>query len=55
MNRAILLKVFGIVTVALVVANLILFTFHLYDWRVFWGVMAGAAFLAYVVLPRVKQ
>lgn len=41
--------------IIILVANLILFAFRLYNGLVFWIVVILGALMAYLVLPRMKQ
>lgn len=47
-------KVLSVALMVLVVVNLLLFAFRVVSAVVFWVVLAVAAALAYLVLPRIR-
>jgi len=50
-----LTSVLAIVTIAVVFVNLLLLSFRVIDWGIFWVVLIIAAFIAYLVIPYLKK
>lgn len=55
MRREIFIKVFAVFVSAVVVANIILFSFGKIDPVPFWIIIALSALIAYVLLPRIRN
>lgn len=49
------LKLMGYFFSILLVLNIVLFSFRVIDWKVFWGVIIMGAVFAYLILPKVKK
>ncbi|MBT4605237.1 hypothetical protein HOC01_06365 [archaeon] len=47
-------KVLSIIVAAVVILNLVLFSFHVYGTGPFWIVLVSGALLAYLVVPKLK-
>jgi len=55
MDTAQKLKAIGYFMIFILILNLILFSFRLINWMVFWAVIIIGALFVVVVLPRVKK
>ena len=55
MDTAQKLKAVGYFMIFILILNLILFSFRLINWMVFWAVIIIGALFVVVVLPRVKK
>ena len=55
MNKESLVKFFSLVAVVVVILNITLFSFGKISVGVFWFIIILMAFLAYIILPRLKN
>ena len=49
------LKLVGYFFLILLILNIVLFSFQVINWIVFWGVIIIGALFVYFVLPRLKK
>jgi hypothetical protein len=48
------LKIIGYFAVGIMVLNVILFSFRVIGWEIFWAIILLGAVFVYVVLPKLK-
>ncbi len=49
------LKISGYFVGVILAANIVLFSFTVIDWKVFWAVIILGAIFVYFVLPKMKE
>ncbi len=55
MDKETILKVIGYIFLIILLANIILFSFRIISWQIFWLVLGMSALVVYGILPRIKK